>query len=95
MAKILCYPSAKRAQAWCCTPIREELAALTRPAQALRVGTVDPAPLWQLISLLLEHFPGTVLTSETLSEREIIRRLLDRSLDLGIGAHPVMLPTIR
>lgn len=75
--------------------LREELAALTRPAQALRVGTVAPAPLWQLTSLLLEYFPGTVLTSETLSEREITSRLLDRSLDLGIGAHPVMLPTVR
>lgn len=66
----------------------------TRQSRALRVGTCAPAPLWNLTARIVERFPGDILSSEMLSEREIEQRVLDGSIDLGISRKPFLLPVI-
>ncbi|MBW3094769.1 LysR family transcriptional regulator [Bifidobacterium sp. 64T4] len=64
--------------------MRDAVAAAARRATTLRVGTVAPAPLWKLTALLVERFPREALTSETLSQADIVRMVSNGSLDLGI-----------
>ncbi|MBM6815875.1 LysR family transcriptional regulator [Olsenella uli] len=64
--------------------MRDAIDAAARRARALRVGTVAPAPLWRLTSLMVEAFPRETLTSETVEESEVIRGVLDGTFDLGI-----------
>lgn len=65
-----------------------------RRSDALRVGTVAPAPLWRLTALTVERFPGRLLTSSSLTEEEVEAGVLDGSLDLGISLRPHSLPTV-
>lgn len=65
-----------------------------RRARTLRVGTCAPAPLWNLTARIVERFPTDVLSSETLDEEEIERRVLDGSIDFGISQKPFLLPVI-
>ena len=64
--------------------MREAVAAVGGRARALRVGTVAPAPLWRLTSLMVERLPEETLTSETLTNDDVLRGLADGTLDLGI-----------
>ncbi|WP_455137737.1 LysR family transcriptional regulator [Thermophilibacter sp.] len=64
--------------------MREAVAAVGARARALRVGTVAPAPLWRLTSLMVERLPEETLTSETLTNDDVLRGLADGTLDLGI-----------
>lgn len=66
----------------------------SRQSRALRVGTCAPAPLWHLTARIVERFPGNVLSSEMIAEREIEQRVLDGSIDLGISRKPFLLPVI-
>lgn len=66
----------------------------SRQSRALRVGTCTPAPLWHLTARIVERFPGNVLSSEMIAEREIEQRVLDGSIDLGISRKPFLLPVI-
>lgn len=66
----------------------------SRRSRALRVGTCAPAPLWHLTARIVERFPGDVLSSEMITEREIEQRVLDGSIDLGISRKPFLLPII-
>lgn len=66
-----------------------------RAARALKVGTIAPAPLWRLTALLIELMPQTLLSSVTLSAREIEQQILNGQIDLGISTQPCGLPTIR
>ena len=63
--------------------------------RALRVGTVAPAPLWRLTALTIERFPQIVLTSQTCTESDLVRKVLDNSIDLGISITPCGLPHVR
>ncbi|MEC4271918.1 LysR family transcriptional regulator [Adlercreutzia sp. R25] len=65
-----------------------------RRSRALRVGTCAPAPLWNLTARIIERFPGDVLESETLDEREIEQRVLNGSIDFGISRKPFLLPVV-
>lgn len=67
---------------------------VVRRSATLRVGTVAPAPLWRLTALTVERFPGRLLTSSSLTEREVESGVLDGSLDLGIALRPHTLPTV-
>lgn len=67
---------------------------VSRRSRALRVGTCAPAPLWHLTARIVERFPGDVLSSEMIDEREIEQRVLDGSIDMGISRKPFLLPVI-
>lgn len=75
--------------------MREALSAYSRRESVLSVATVAPAPLWRLTAQLIERFPQTMLTSQTLSREEVERAIINGQIDLGISTHPVMLPTVR
>lgn len=75
--------------------MREALAAYTRREHVLTVGTVAPAPLWRLTAKLVERYPQTMLTSQTLDEAAVERAVINGDIDLGISLRPVMLPTVR
>lgn len=75
--------------------MREALSKHARESHALLVGTIAPAPLWRLTALMIELMPDAVLTSETIEEGEVEKRLLDGSIDLAISLKPCGLPTVR
>lgn len=75
--------------------MRDALAEHARRQTLLSVGTVAPAPLWRLTSLLTERCPAAVLTSQTLTQADVERGVLNGIIDLGISLRPVTLPTIR
>ena len=66
--------------------MREAVVAAGTRARTLHVGTVAPAPLWRLTSLMVERLPEETLTSETLTDDDVLRGLADGTLDLGIVA---------
>lgn len=73
----------------------EALGEYAKRARALLVGTVAPAPLWRLTSLIVERFPATVFTSKTMDALQIERDILNGKMDLGISLKPCILPTVR
>ncbi|MEC4184023.1 LysR family transcriptional regulator [Adlercreutzia sp. R21] len=74
--------------------LRDAVDAECRRARALRVGTCAPAPLWNLTARIVERFPGDVLSSETMTEREVEQRVLSGAIDFGISRKPFLLPVI-
>ncbi|MDO4242449.1 MAG: LysR family transcriptional regulator [Actinomyces sp.] len=66
-----------------------------RRSRALRVGTVAPAPLWRLTALMVERFPGRLITSSMLDVQEVEAGVLDGSIDLGISLRPHGTPGVR
>ena len=69
--------------------MRDALDAVARRARTLRVGTVAPAPLWRLTSLMVERFPQETLTSESHTENDqVVRGVADGTFDLGIVTEP-------
>lgn len=75
--------------------LRSSLDDLARRARTLRVGSVAPAPLWRLTALLVERFPGQLLTSQFLQGDEVETRLLRGEIDLGLGLAPAIRPGLR
>ena len=75
--------------------MRDAIDAAARRARALRVGTVAPAPLWRLTSLMVEAFPRETLTSETVEETAVVRGVLDGTFDLGIVCERPTSPLLR
>ena len=73
----------------------DAFADLARRQRTLLVGTVAPAPVWHLTALTVERFPGTLLNPVTLTEDEVERRLMNRSVDLACTLRPQILPTMR
>ncbi len=74
--------------------MRDAFAELTRTNRTLAIASVAPAPVWRLTGRV-ERFPGTILTSEVVDdEREVERRLFDRSADLAITRRPIGLPNV-
>ena len=75
--------------------MRDAFDDLTRTNRTLVVSSIAPAPVWQLTAHVTERFPGTILTTETIEdEREVERRLFDRSADLVITRRPIGLPNV-
>lgn len=75
--------------------MRDAFAELTRTNRTLAIASVAPAPVWRLTGRVTERFPGTILTSEVVDdEREVERRLFDRSADLAITRRPIGLPNV-
>ena len=68
---------------------------VARRTRALGVGTVAPAPLWRLTALMIERFPGLVLTSQTLAEAQVESGIHDGELDLGIALRPAASSGVR
>ena len=75
--------------------MRAALDDVARRTRALRVGTVAPAPLWRLTALMIERFPGLVLTSQTLAEAQVESGIHDGELDLGIALRPAASSGVR
>ncbi len=75
--------------------MREALNVYARRQNVLSVATVAPAPLWRLTAQLVDHFPQTILTSQTLTQEDVERSIINGQIDLGISTRPVMLPTVR
>lgn len=75
--------------------MRDAINAAARRARALRVGTVAPAPLWRLTSLMVEAFPRETLTSEIAEGSAVIRGVLDGTFDLGIVCERPASPLLR
>lgn len=75
--------------------MRDAVAAVARRARTLRVATVAPEPLWRLTSLLVERFPQETLTSQTASEDEVVRGVVDGAFDLGIVCDAPTSPLLR
>lgn len=75
--------------------MRTALDDVARRTRALRVGAVAPAPLWRLTSLIIERFPGLVLTSQSLGREEVEEGVVSGELDLGISLRPHPLPSVR
>lgn len=68
---------------------------LAHKKRTLRVGSIAPAPVWDLTARIVERFPGTVLASKILLDDEVDRRLFDRTIDLAITRKPIALPNCR
>ena len=75
--------------------MRDALTAYARRDHVLAVGTVAPAPLWRLTAKLIERYPQTMLTSQTLEQHDVERSIINGDIDLGISLRPLMLPTVR
>lgn len=72
--------------------MRDALDRLAASANALRIGTVAPAPLWHLTAMLVERFPGILLSSETITQREIERSLFNGTISLAISMSDLKFP---
>lgn len=75
--------------------MRDAIDSVARRARSLRVGTVAPAPLWRLTSLMVEAFPRETLTSETVEESVVVRGVFDGTFDLGIVCERPTSPLLR
>ena len=73
--------------------MRDAFDELARHQRTLRVGTCARAPAWRLTSLIVEGFPGTILSPVTEDERTLERDLFDRAVDLAITVRPMALST--
>ena len=65
---------------------------LARRARTVKVGSIAPAPTWNLTARIVERFPGTILEPDILDEKVIERSLFDRTIDLAITRKPIALP---
>lgn len=66
----------------------------SRRERVLRVGTIAPAPLWYLTSLIVERMPGALVSSEMVGdEADVERALFDSLIDLAICTREV--PSMR
>lgn len=75
--------------------MRDAFDELTRTSRTIAIASVAPAPVWRLTERVTERLPGTILTSELVDdEREVERRLFDRSADLAITRRPMGLPNV-
>ena len=74
--------------------LESELAELDRKARTIKVGSIAPAPIWNLTARIIERFPGKILESDILDEDAIEPGLINRSLDLGIARKPSPLPPL-
>jgi LysR family cyn operon transcriptional activator len=65
--------------------MRQAALDASRRERVLRVGTIAPAPLWYLTSLIVERMPGALVSSEMVGdEADVERALFDSLIDLAI-----------
>ena len=75
--------------------MRDAFDEIARRKRTIHVVSVAPAPVWRLTAQVVGRFPGTILTSELVDdEREVERRLFDRSADIVITRRPLGLPNL-
>lgn len=75
--------------------MRDAFDEIVRKKRTIHVVSVAPAPVWRLTAQVVGRFPGTILTSELVDdEREVERRLFDRSADIAITRRPLGLPNL-
>lgn len=72
--------------------MRDALDRLAASANALRIGTVAPAPLWHMTAMLVERFPGILLSSETIAQREVERLLFNGTISMAISTSEMKFP---
>ena len=65
--------------------MRQSSLDASRRERVLRVGTIAPAPLWYLTSLIVERMPGALVSSEMVGdEADVERALFDFLIDPAI-----------
>lgn len=74
--------------------LRDAVRDFERGQRTLRVGTCAPAPLWRLASLVSEALPEVILTTETLSRKDLERDLMSERIDLAVLPSPFPVPTV-
>lgn len=72
--------------------MRDAFDDLARRARTVRVGSIAPAPTWNLTARVIERYPGTILEPDILEESAVERHLFDRTIDLAITRRPIALP---
>ncbi len=72
--------------------MRDTFDGLARRARTVKVGSIAPAPTWNLTARVIERYPGTILEPDILEEGVIKRCLFDREIDLAITRRPIALP---
>ena len=75
--------------------MREALDRLSHETNALRIGTIAPAPLWHLTSLVVERFPDIVISSQTIDQPQIERLLFTGAIGLAICLEDLRFPAFR
>jgi len=75
--------------------MRDAVDTTARRARTLSVGTIAPAPLWKLTSLILDRCPRETLTTDTAEAGDVLRGVLDGIFDLGILAVEPTSPLLR
>lgn len=70
--------------------IRQTAQDVARRDRVLRLGTIAPAPLWYLTSLIVDQLPGTLVSSELMSdEADLEHALFDSLIDLAVASREV------
>lgn len=72
--------------------MRDAFDELGHRARTVKVGSIAPAPTWNLAARIIERFPGTILEPDILPEGAIEKSLFDHSIDLAITRRPIALP---
>lgn len=72
--------------------MRDAFDLLSRRQRTVKVGSIAPAPTWNLTARIVERYPGTIFEPDIVDEPVIEKRLFDRSIDLAITRRPIALP---
>lgn len=75
--------------------MREALDRLSHETNALHIGTIAPAPLWHLTALIVERFPGIIVSSQTIDQPQIERLLFTGAIGLAICMEDLRFPAFR
>ena len=75
--------------------MRDNLDEHAKRMRTIRLGTVAPAPMWLLTQRTVTAYPGTIFSTEYMTEQDLERALLDRSVDVAVLIRPLGLPSIR
>lgn len=60
-----------------------------RRQRTIKVLSVAPVPTWRLTTLAVKRFPGTILDTELVDERQVESALVNQETDLGITLRPL------
>lgn len=74
--------------------LRDHIDEHAKRLRTVRIGSCAPAPIWELTQRITTSFPGTILSTERMNERDLERALLNREVDLAVLRRPLGLPTV-
>ncbi len=74
--------------------LKTELGELSDKRQSVRIGSVAPAPLWLLSSLLIGHQSNIAIEPAVMDENAVERALINQDIDYGITLRQIDLPNM-